>query len=147
MAAFWRRGKEPVEPPKVRPAVCVSGEDTGLNVGLTYDNANVTTTGWWPVFDYRAILMDKQAHIYDLYALADFFVDADPIFRGIIKGVYTPFSVSEWRLVGTNDRVKEKYEDYYIKIHLRDKMWSIFYQYYKYGQAFIYLKEDGDLIT
>ena len=50
-----------------------------------------------PLIDYRAILMDKQRHIYDLYALADFFVDADPIFRGIIKGVYTPFSVSEWR--------------------------------------------------
>ena len=91
--------------------------------------------------------MDKQAHIYDLYALADYFVDADPVFRGVIKGVYTPFSVSEWRLVGTNDRVKEKYEDYYIKIHLRDKMWAIFYQYYKYGQVFVYLKEDGDLIT
>ena len=56
MAAFWRRGREqPVEPPKVRPAVCVSGEETGLNVGLTYDNANLTTTGTWPIYDYRAI--------------------------------------------------------------------------------------------
>ena len=100
-----------------------------------------------PGMDYRAILMDKQAHIYDLYAQADYFVDADPIFRGIIKGVYTPFSVSEWRLDGTNDRVKEKYEDYYLRIHLRDKMWSIFYQYFKYGQVFVYLKDDGDIIT
>ena len=146
MAAFWRRGKQPVEPPKVRPAVCVSGED--MNVGLTYDNSNITMTGMWPLgFDYHAILMDKQTHIYDLYALADYFVDADPVFRGIIKGVYTPFSVSEWRLKGTNERVKQKYEDYYTRIHLRDKMWSIFYQYFKYGQVFIYLKDSGDIIT
>lgn len=48
---------------------------------------------------------------------------------------------------GTNDRVKEKYEDYYLRIHLRDKMWSIFYQYFKYGQVFVYLKDDGDIIT
>lgn len=54
MAAFWRRGKQPVEPPKVRPAVCVSGED--MNVGLTYDNSNITTTGMWPLgYDYHAI--------------------------------------------------------------------------------------------
>ena len=26
-------------------------------------------------------------------------------------------------------------------------MWSIFYQYYKYGQVFVYLKDDGDIIT
>ena len=35
MAAFWRRGKEPTAPPKVRPAVCVSGED------LSYDGMKV----------------------------------------------------------------------------------------------------------
>lgn len=55
--------------------------------------------------------------------------------------------MSEWRLIGTNERVKEKYEDYYIRINLRDKMWSIFYQYYKYGQVFVYLREDGQIIT
>ena len=56
MAAFWRRGRgQPVEPPKVRPAVCVSGEETGLNVDLTYDNANLTFRGTWPIYDYRAI--------------------------------------------------------------------------------------------
>ena len=54
MAAFWKRGK-PVEPPKVRPAVCVSGEESGLNVGLTYDNSNITIQGVWPAYDFRAI--------------------------------------------------------------------------------------------
>lgn len=67
MAAFWKRGKqEPVEPPKVRPAVCVSGEE--LAVGLTYDNSNITIAPTGPLMDYRAILLDKQNRIYDLYA-------------------------------------------------------------------------------
>jgi len=49
MAAFWRRGKaEPVEPPKVRPAVCVSGEEADMKVGLTYDNSNITLSGGLP---------------------------------------------------------------------------------------------------
>ena len=65
-------------------------------------------------------------------------MDADPIFRGIVKNVYTPFSVSDWRLVGASEKTKAKYEQYYERIRLRDVMWSIFYQYYKYGQAFIY---------
>jgi hypothetical protein len=33
-----------------------------------------------------------------LYELSDYFVDADPIFRGIVKGVYTPFALADdWR--------------------------------------------------
>ena len=51
MAAFWRRGnKTPVveQPPKIRPAVCVSGEETDMHVGLTYDNANITFVGGMP---------------------------------------------------------------------------------------------------
>lgn len=56
MAAFWRRGREPVEPPKVRPAVCVSGEDIkDMHVGLTYDNSNITISPTAPWLDYRAI--------------------------------------------------------------------------------------------
>lgn len=74
-------------------------------------------------------------------------MDSDPIFRGIVKNVYTPFSVSDWRLVGASERTKAKYEQYYERIRLRDVMWSVFYQYYKYGQAFIYLMDDGRLIT
>ena len=59
MAAFWRRGKTPVETPKTRPAVCVSGEaieTNGKDIGLTFDNANITTAGITPWLDYRAIL-------------------------------------------------------------------------------------------
>ena len=58
MAAFWRREKTPVELPKTRPAVCVSGEESaaGLkDVALTFENSNITSAGISPWFDYRAI--------------------------------------------------------------------------------------------
>lgn len=80
--------------------------------------------------------------------MSDYFVDADPIYRGIIKEVYTPFSIAEpFRLVGANEKVKQKYLDYYKRIHLRDKMESIFLQYYKYGNVYVYLMDDGSIIT
>ena len=75
-------------------------------------------------------------------------MDADPIYRGIIKEVYTPFSiVDDFRLVGANEKVKKKYLEYYDRIHLRDKMESIFLQYYKYGNVYVYLMDDGTIRT
>ena len=62
--------------------------------------------------------------------------------------MYTPFALSgEFRLVGANEQVKAKYLDYYDRIHLKDRMRSIFYQYFKYGNVYCYLMEDGNLIT
>lgn len=75
-------------------------------------------------------------------------MDADPIYRGIIKEVYTPFSiVDNYRLIGANEKVKKKYVEYYERIHLRDKMESIFLQYYKYGNVYVYLMDDGTIRT
>lgn len=75
-------------------------------------------------------------------------MDADPIYRGIIKEVYTPFSIADgYRLIGENEQVKQKYLEYYDKIHLRDKMESIFLQYYKYGNVYVYLMDDGTIRT
>lgn len=66
-------------------------------------------------------------------------MDADPIYRGIIKEVYTPFSLADgFKLVGADEKVKKKYLDYYRRIHLQDKMASIFLQYYKYGNVYVY---------
>lgn len=75
-------------------------------------------------------------------------MDADPIYRGIIKEVYTPFSIADgYRLIGENEQVKQKYLEYYDKIHLRDKMESIFLQYFKYANVYVYLMEDGTIRT
>ena len=77
---------------------------------MTYNDRAITYTGDLASYDYDSILRDKQGNISSLFQLADYYVDADPIFRGIINGVYTPFALSgEFRLVGANEQVKTKY--------------------------------------
>ncbi len=106
---------------------------------MTCNDKAITYSGDIASYDYDAILRDKQRNINSLYELADYFVDSDPVFRGIIYGVYTPFALNgDFRLVGANEQVKAKYMEYYDRIHLRDRMRSIFYQYFKYGNVFCY---------
>lgn len=115
---------------------------------MTYSDKSITFAGDLADYDYSAILRDKQRNIVRLFELSDYFIDADPIFRGIVKGVYTPFALhTPYRLVGANERTKDKYTEYYERIHLHDRMRSIFYQYFKYGNVYVYLQEDGNLIT
>lgn len=127
--------------------IAAAAMDSNSDFVHTYDNRNITFTGDLADYDYDAILRDKQGNINSLFELSDYYVDKDPIYRGIIKGVYTAFSVSDWKLIGANEKTKEKYEDYYRRINLRDRMSSIFYQYYKYGNVYIYLMDDGSIIT
>ncbi len=129
---------------KIQAAVPVDSNAVTVN---TYDNRNITFTGDLSEYDYDSILRDKQTHIYDLFTLSDYYVDKDPLFRGIVKGVYTTFSSTDWKLIGASEQVKQKYEDYYKRIHLRDRMDSIFYQYYKYANVYVYLMDDGNIIT
>lgn len=115
---------------------------------MAYNDKSITFSGNLLSYDYEGILRDKQRNIIRLFELSDYYVDADPIYRGIIKNVYTPFSMAEdYRLIGANERVKQKYEEYYDRIHLRDRMRSIFLQLFKYGNVYVYLMEDGNLIT
>lgn len=114
---------------------------------MTYNDKSITYSGDLASYDYDSILRDKQKNINSLYELSDYYVDADPIYRGIIKGVYVPFSVSDWRLIGANEATKQKYEEYYDRIGLADRMRSIFLQYYKYANVYVYLQEDGSIIT
>ena len=140
------RGNEipPVAPPENKYAVGAKGDD----VTITFNDRNITFSGDLAAYDYNQILRDKQRNIYRLFEQSDYFVDADPIYRGIIKEVYAPFSTADkYRLIGANEKVKQKYLDYYDRIHLDDVMRSIFYQYWKYGNVYIYLKDDGTLET
>lgn len=115
---------------------------------MTYNDKSITYTGDLASYDYDSILRDKQRNINSLFELSDYYVDADPIYRGIIKGVYVPFSIADdWRLIGANEQTKEKYEEYYERIGLADRARSIYYQYYKYGNVYVYLLEDGRMIT
>lgn len=140
------RRRTPSNTPTPTPVVATALEDKG-DTAHTYDDRNITFSGELADYDYEAILRDKQRNIIQIYELCDYFVDADPIVHGVIKGVYTPFSISPWKLVGTDEKIKKKYEDYYERINLRDRMLSIFFQVYKYGQCYIYLQDDGNLVT
>lgn len=128
--------------------VAVGANSSDGSISSTYSDKNITFTGEVTGLDYATILRDKQANINSLYQLSDYYVDADPIYRGIIKEVYTPFSiVDDYRLVGANESVKKKYEDYYERINLRNVMESVFLSYYKYANVYIYLMPDGRIIT
>ena len=144
----FRRPRHESVTAETHPAqIAVGAKDNG-DVTLTFNNKNITFNGDLATYDYDAILRRKQENIYKLFELSDYFVDADPIYRGIIKEVYTPFCTADnFRLVGSNEQVKKKYQDYYERIHLLDKMTSIFLQYFKYGNVYVYLMDDGTIIT
>ncbi len=114
----------------------------------TYDNKSITYKGEIKGFNYDKILRDKQKYIYDLFALSDYFCDKDQIYRGIIKNVYVPFSLSGgWKLVNSNEKAKAKYIEHYKSVGFGDIARSIFLQLYKYENVYIYLKNDGSIIT
>lgn len=140
-----RRTSSSVDVPQT-PVIATALEDKG-DTTHTYDDRNITFSGELADYNYEAILRDKQHNIIQLYELADYYCDQNPLVRGIIKGVYAPFSVSPWRLVGPDEKIKKKYEDYYERINLRDRINSVMLQYWKYGQAYVYLQDDGNIVT
>lgn len=152
--AFWDRWKLPrktEETTKLRRTVTsapVTGDDSTMMVTGSYVSDTFGIRGNLKNFDYDKILADKEGHIKDIYALADYYVDKDPLIRGIIKEVYTPFSCADkWRMLDCDKKSKQEYGRYYQRIELPRFMRSVFLQYYKYGNVFIYLMPDGRLIT
>lgn len=139
--AFWNRLKQaaPSVQTLTKKHVVGARTESGDSAIMTFDRTNHTFSGSIEGYDYGSILRDKQTNIYKIFELADYFTDADPIFKGIIKGVYTPFSIaSGWQLIGASEQVKQQYDEYYDRIHLLDRLRSIFFQYYKYGNVYCY---------
>lgn len=151
---FWDFMRRPVtatenarsEPLPVTAGVV--GNDGDENVVQSFNNSNITFQGNLEGFNYEGILRRKQENISQLYSLSDYFIDADAIYKGTIKHVYVPFSLfPKWRLAGTDDKTRQRFLDYYEAINLTKKMKSIFLQYYKYANVFVYVMEDGNVIT
>ena len=142
-----RRRNTVVQTDTLKPIITAGVLESNEEYASTFDNRNITFSGELSNYDYDSILRDKQNNINSLFELSDYYVDKDPIFRGIIKGVYSTFAVTDWKLIGANEKTKAKYEEYQKRIGLRDKMASIFYQYFKYANVYVYLMEDGSLIT
>lgn len=111
-----------------------------------FDNSNVTYSGSLESVDYDAILRDKQNNIDTLYQLADYYCDSDPIVRGIIKGVYVPFSSTKWHLTGDNPKTIAIFEEQYKKMRLNELIDDMFLQYWKYGNVYTYIWK-GNIMT
>lgn len=145
---FSRKREEPPAVIKTvdRPVI-IGATNNGEDVIAAYNNDNITFNGDLKGFDYDSILRDKQGHIIDIYKLADYYCDADPICHGILYHCYVPFcSGSKWFLTHAKDKTVKKFNEYYEKIHLREKLEEIFLQMAKYGNCFVYIL-DGNIIT
>lgn len=131
--------------PSTAFAIAASLDD---NVTLTYADKDITFTGELQNYDYSAILKQKQSHIYDIYQLADYFLDAEELFGSAMKCVYVPFSLTDgFSLAGGQDKVREKYYEWLDRIHFAEKLESWFLQYYLFGNVFFSIQEDGDVVT
>lgn len=113
----------------------------------SYTNSNITFSGNLSGYDYDTILRDKQGNIVNLYQLADYYTDADPIVKGIVHHVFVPFSTcSDWLLLGKNDKTIKLYQEQYKRMRLREKLNGIMLEYWKYSNVVCYLL-NGQLIT
>lgn len=136
----WPRAQK--KPSKPEPSIDIIGETEKKQKDAfqSFNNSNITFTGELDGFDYDAILRDKQKNITELYRLADYYCDADPIVRGIVRHVYVPYTLgSSWVLSGATEKTRKIYEEYYKRIRLREKLASICLEFWKYSNVFVYI--------
>jgi len=145
---FRRRRRDPEE---TKPSTELANENkktiaVGAKQGSeeehiqTFNNSSITFSSGLSGYDFDSILRDKQKNIVTLYELADYYCDADALVHGILHHIYKPYTLSSgWVLSGANEKTYKIYEDYYQKIHLREKLESIVLEYWKYGNVFVYV--------
>lgn len=98
-----RKRKQAATPASVLPQdtekeIAVGSTEPTEGAFASFTNSNITFSGDLKGYNYDTILRDKQSKINELYQLSDYFVDADPIYKGVIKHVYVPYSIcSEWK--------------------------------------------------
>lgn len=150
---FFRRNRNNVTSapvgaqPEPQPRKMVIGAANQTESSLkAFDNSNITYSSDMATVDYDAILRDKQSNIDTLYQLADYYCDADPIVRGIIKGVYVPFSSTKWHLTGNNPKTIAIFEEQYRAMRLDELIEDMFLQYWKYGNVYTYTWK-GNVMT
>ena len=130
------------------PEIAVASDISQLDITQTFSDKNITFTGDLAGYNYRNLLRNKQDNINAFYQLADYWADADPLFRGAIREVYVPFSlIDDFRLTGGTEQTRQKYMDYFRRIGMWDKLESFFLQYYLYANLYISVQPDGDIIS
>lgn len=134
------RGSTQPSPAEKKSKVVVGAESPERDILAPYYNGNITFNGSLSGYNYNSILRDKQGHITDLYKIADYYVDADPVIHGIVKHVYLPYTFSSpWVLHCESEKTKAIYEEYYKKIRLREKLEGIGLEYWKYSNVYVYI--------
>lgn len=133
------------EPMPQRTIVGANNELEGTSL-KAFDNSTITYSSELTSANYDSILRDKQGNINTLYELADYYCDADPIVRGIIKGVYVPFSVTDWYLTGENEKTIAIFEEQYRRMRLKEIIEDMYLQYWKYANVYTYIWQ-GNIMT
>ena len=151
--SFFRRQKNnmvnsPVGAmPEDKPRKTVIGAKEQSETSLkAFDNSNITYSSQLSSVDYDSILRNKQDNIDTLYQLADYYCDADPVVRGIVKGVYVPFSATKWYLTGENEKTIAIFEEQYKRMRIDELIEDMFLQYWKYGNVYTYIWK-GNIMT
>lgn len=127
---------QPPELKKAKVVAAIGAEDISLRA---FDNSNITYKSDLSSVDFDNILRDKQRYIQDLYRLADYYTDADPIVHGVNKHVYVPFATGDWYLTCDNEKTIDIFEQYYKDIRLREFVDDVLLQYFKYANVFVYI--------
>ena len=145
---FFRRTTTTVASQPVKRDVFVGASNERDEQTIqSFSNSNITFSGELSGYDYDSILRNKQENIVSLYQIADYYTDADPIIRGIIKHVYVPFSsCSPWYLTGSKKKTYALFEEQYRKMRLREKIDGIMLELWKYSNVCVYLF-NGNIIT
>jgi len=136
-------GAMPEEPKK---KTVIGAKEQSENSLKAFDNSNITYSSELSSVDYDSLLRNKQDNIDTLYQLADYYCDADPVIRGIVKGVYVPFSVTKWYLTGENEKTIAIFEEQYKKMRIDELIEDMFLQYWKYGNVYTYIWQ-GNVMT
>lgn len=122
--------------------------ETIRDVTGTLNERSITFNGSLSGYDYESLLKQKQQNINTFYELSDYFVNADDLVGGAIYDVYLPFSLLDgWSLTGGTQQTRDKYNEWFERIQLDNKLRSWFYQYYVFYNVYFSLMEDGDLVT
>ena len=118
------------------------------DVSGTYNERSITFNGSLHDYDYESLLKQKQQNINRFYELGDYFVDADDLVGGAIRHILVPFSLIDgWYLTGGTEQTQAKYNEWFERISLNEKLRSWFYQYYLFYNVYFSLMEDKDLVT
>lgn len=144
---FIRQKSVPESPAQKNTNIVGASQEFDVNTLSAFDNSTIAYSSQLSAVQYDRLLRDPQRNINDLYKLAAYYAEADPIVHSIIYHCYLPYaSGSRWFLTCPNDKTINIFEKYYKEIRLKEKLSDIMLNYFKYGNVFVYFYQ-GNIMT